>query len=83
MFQQFQDSKNERLLEKIVEVEKAQEVSYLNVANDDTVSMSVEEVLSLGVPTENKWLSTLGSGQRSKQSLCKKKKKIDCDFTSK
>lgn len=42
---------------------KLQMQYYINVANDDTVSVSIEEILALRVPTQNQWLPTLCPGQ--------------------
>lgn len=49
--------------------------TYINVSDDDTVSMSVQEVFAFRISTQNQRLASLSPGQGSKQGFCQKEAK--------
>jgi hypothetical protein len=76
-FQQSQDSvienKDKILLRMEHKCDSSRCVTYFNVTNNHTVSMSVQKVFSFRISTQNQWLPPLCPGQGSKQSLWREK----------
>jgi hypothetical protein len=77
-FQQSQGSgiaRGKKLLCLDLEYDSSRCVTYFNVSNNHTVSMSVQEIFPFGISTQNQWLPPLCPGQGSKQSLCGEKER--------